>query len=285
MQKRAKIIYQYSNYATFMSDTLNPKFLNNKKDIAFWLDNHDINNYEIVESPFYGFVVNVEGSVKLGARKLPCIAVKFERVTGDFFCELNSLTSLAGSPSYVGGDFDCSHNLILSLIDSPKHVGGDFWCSSNKIKSLEGIPTKVGKSFLCINNYLTSLAHSPQIISGTFDVSGNNIKSLVGGPRIVEFDFLCTHNKLKNLEGCPQEMKDGNFRNNQIENLVFFPAKFGKTINLVANELGPRQNIVDALHLYQEHLKDRALWEKSMINSNIKMRSNKPLDKIHVIKI
>ena len=56
-----------------------------------------------------------------------------ERITGDFSCHNNQLTSLKGCPSSVGGDFSCSGNKLTSLKGCPSSVGGDFYCSNNQL--------------------------------------------------------------------------------------------------------------------------------------------------------
>jgi hypothetical protein len=61
-------------------------------------------------------------------------------VTGDFFCNANSLTTLEGGPLEVGRDFRCSYNKITSLKGAPNSVGRYFNCANNQLTSLEGAP-------------------------------------------------------------------------------------------------------------------------------------------------
>ena len=42
------------------------------------------------------------------------------RWEGDFYCDHNQLTTLAGAPKEVGGDFSCSHNQLTTLVGAPK---------------------------------------------------------------------------------------------------------------------------------------------------------------------
>tara|TARA_B100001059_G_C17313118_1_gene322953 strand:+ start:232 stop:504 length:273 start_codon:yes stop_codon:yes gene_type:complete len=49
---------------------------------------------------------NVKGSVRL-KKQVEKLPFKFGKVTGDFSCSHNRLTSLKGSPNYIGSDFDC----------------------------------------------------------------------------------------------------------------------------------------------------------------------------------
>ncbi len=75
------------------------------------------------------------------------------KVTGNFYCEGNELTSLKGCPSEVGGNFRCDdNNDLTSLEGCPKKVGGDFDCSRDKLTSLKGCPSEVGGDFDCSNN-------------------------------------------------------------------------------------------------------------------------------------
>lgn len=56
------------------------------------------------------------------------------KVTGDFACSGNQLTSLEGSPKSVGGNFYCNNNQLTTLNGGPSSVGGNFNCSNNKKK-------------------------------------------------------------------------------------------------------------------------------------------------------
>lgn len=62
------------------------------------------------------------------------LTIKFNKVTGNFICGINNLTSLEGCPEKVGSDFDCSNNNLTSLKGCPKEVGGNFDCRGNKGK-------------------------------------------------------------------------------------------------------------------------------------------------------
>ena len=87
----------------------------------------------------------------LDLTKLPDI-LKDITVGGNFFCNLNNLTSLQNCPKTVGGNFFCNLNNLTSLKGAPKTVGGDFYCYNNELKSLFGAPETVGGDFYCYNN-------------------------------------------------------------------------------------------------------------------------------------
>lgn len=53
--------------------------------------------------------IDVDGYVDLSYLNLKTIPLKFNKVSGGFYCYSNQLTSLVGSPNEVG-HFDCSYN-------------------------------------------------------------------------------------------------------------------------------------------------------------------------------
>jgi len=88
----------------------------NKKCNKYQIKNWSLNSEGLVD---------VEGSVYLRGLGLSRIPLKFGKVTGDFYCNDNQLTSLEGCPSYVGMGFYCGHNKLNSLEGCPKHIGGE----------------------------------------------------------------------------------------------------------------------------------------------------------------
>ena len=129
--------------------------------------------------------VDVIGDLCLDSDNLSEMPIKFNKVTGHFYCERNNITSyqLKYCPRYVDGDFICYANYLTSLKNGPKYVGGIFDCSNNSLTSLEG-------------------CH--EFIGGTFDCSNNNLTSLKGCPRHIEGDFVCSNNMLKSLKHAPE---------------------------------------------------------------------------------
>ena len=102
-------------------------------------------------------LVDVNGNVRLGSKKLKKLPLKFGMVTGHFYCSDNNLITLEGAPRSVGGDFYCSDNKLTTLEGSPESVGGYLSCRDNKLTNLEGAPYSVGGSFYCHNNPLPDL--------------------------------------------------------------------------------------------------------------------------------
>jgi len=112
--------------------------------------------------------VDVDGDVSLLCMELTKLPLKFGRVSGDFDCYDNQLTTLEGAPKEVGEDFDCRYNQLTTLEGAPREVGGDFYCDHNKLTTLEGAPREVGGAFDCKNNQLTTLKGAPERVGGSF---------------------------------------------------------------------------------------------------------------------
>jgi len=152
-------------------------------------------------------LVDVEGDFKFSSENLvDMYGIKFGKVSGNFNCSWNKLTSLKGAPQEVGGGFYCHYSKLTSLEGAPQKVGVDFDCSYNRLTSLEGAPQKVSSNFSCIGNKLTSLKGAPQEVGGMFHCSENKLTSLEGAPQEVGGGFDCSYNKLTSLKGAPQKV-------------------------------------------------------------------------------
>jgi hypothetical protein len=149
--------------------------------------------------------IDVYGNVNLGSENLTKIPIKFNNVSGHFYCAVNNLTSLIGCPKSVGGNFSCFNNELTSLEDAPKSVGGWFDCSGNQLTSLEGCPKSVGKHFYCYNNKLTSLIGGPKYVLGS--------------------EYYCYNNQLTDFYGFPEDWEGYiNFRGNPCQKILnLFP--------------------------------------------------------------
>ena len=82
--------------------------------------------------------IDVDGGVDLSYMDLTEIPLKFNKVSGSFYCHDNQLKSLVGGPKEVGRNFDCYNNHLTSLERSPIELGGSFYCYKNQLTSLEG---------------------------------------------------------------------------------------------------------------------------------------------------
>jgi hypothetical protein len=148
------------------------------------------------------FFGKISGDFWCDSNSLTTLEGAPEHVGGRFYCSHNNLTSLEGAPKYVGGNFNCSEgNRLTSLAGAPEKVGGNFYCSLNKLTSLKGSPKYVGAYFYCGFSSLTSLKGAPEEVGGYFDCGFNNLTSLVGAPEYVGEYFYCRGNNLTSLEG------------------------------------------------------------------------------------
>jgi hypothetical protein len=118
---------------------------------------YNIKNYTISSDGIIDVVEHVNLCDKNLCDTLP---LKFGKVSGDFDCSDNSLTTLEGCPKYVGGDFNCSSNQLTSLEHCPTSNGMDFYCYTNKLTSLKYCPSVVGH-FDCCENNISSLEYCP----------------------------------------------------------------------------------------------------------------------------
>ena len=100
--------------------------MNSIQDICkqYKIENYTINDDESID---------VDGNVNLSFYELTELPLRFNKVTGDFYCSHNKLTTLKGSPRWIGGFFNIIYNLITSLEFSPDYVGGYFSCRCNKL--------------------------------------------------------------------------------------------------------------------------------------------------------
>ena len=155
------------------------------KDIG--IDNYTINEDDSID---------VDGNVYMNWMLLTKLPLKFGKVTGDFKCSNNKLTSLECSPREVGGYFECFYNQLTTLRGAPKSVGSYFGCSRNLLTSLEGAPISVGGDFFCSVNQLTSLKGCSENIGGDFYCTSNKLKDFKGMSEFFEYKFICGENPI-----------------------------------------------------------------------------------------
>jgi len=102
--------------------------------------------------------IDVEGDVNMN-RILKgwstTIPFQFGKVTGDFNCGGNHITSLEGSPEYVGGDYDVHQSRLTSLEGSPEYVGGNYDIEYSIVRAIR-------------KNYMTDMKGLPKTIKGKF---------------------------------------------------------------------------------------------------------------------
>ena len=135
------------------------------------LEKYNIENYTINNDG----TIDVDGGVSIAGCYLTKIPFSFGKVTGDFICSSNKLTSLVGCPKEVGGYFSCSFNKLKDLIGGPQEVGDVYHCYNNKLETLEGCAGDIGEYLDCTNNNLEMLDCS-SVINGDIYCSGNGFK-------------------------------------------------------------------------------------------------------------
>jgi hypothetical protein len=104
---------------------------------------YKINNYFINPDGS----IDVDDNIKLQEMDLTEIPLIFNKVSGNFNCFNNKLTSLVGSPKHVGGDFYCYDNPLVSLVGCPETIIGSCYISGTPLHNLVGCPLYVGGTF------------------------------------------------------------------------------------------------------------------------------------------
>lgn len=141
--------------------------------------------------------IEVDGDVNMANSELFDLPLKFGKVSGNFTCCFNALTTLDGAPHTIGGTFNCYNNDdLLTLVGGPSKVGSEFNCSSCGLSNLIGAPSIISSNFYCYNNVLTSLEGIPATIKGTFDCENNRLTSTYSGDIDTDIDgvFLVSDN-------------------------------------------------------------------------------------------
>jgi hypothetical protein len=93
--------------------------------------------------------VDVEGRVWMRGFNLTKIPVKFGRVSREFGCSDNNLTSLENCPTYVGLAFYCSSNKLTDYFKNIKEEDFPHWSVVNWLYILEEYPflINIGKKY------------------------------------------------------------------------------------------------------------------------------------------
>ncbi len=257
--------------------TKNLELLRKASDIKAWLDSQEIQDYTLVESKEYGFMVDTVGDVLIiptSKNKPWVLPVKFNRVGGDFMARYCELTDLRGMPNIVDGSFDVSDNRLTSLLGMPHTIGSSFDCSTNKIESLEGIPSKIHGNLNISRNRITDLDFFPQSVGGDVKISENKIFTLLNCPKEIFGNFVALGNKLKSLEYCP-EIVHGYFDisyNPGIKNLEFFPKQITEITVLSGTKISNQSELEYSNHsqLVPVHQRDKSIAEKKRLSKEIK---------------
>jgi hypothetical protein len=177
-------------------ESTSPNFPTTRDEVVEVCEKYVIENYTINDD----LSIDVDGDVSLTSNGLEYLPLKFNYVSGSFYCYKNDLKSLKGSPKTVGGHFYCHSNKLKTLEGCTQTVDGFFDCSHNELKTLEGSPQTIGGNFLCYENELKSFEGSPQTVGGS---------------------FYCADNELRDLEYFPEVDGSTNMRENPVNLLLY----------------------------------------------------------------
>jgi len=151
------------------------KLYESYRDIDSICEKYGIYNYTINKDN----TIDVDGVVNLSYKELTKLPLKFGKVSGDFYCNNNNLTTLEGGPQSVGRSFNCRNNYLNTLEGCPKSVGGSFNCSENELTTLEGGPQSVGENFYLEENELKDLYGFPEFFDNTIYYYNNPIEEIL----------------------------------------------------------------------------------------------------------
>lgn len=157
-----------------------------KKLCSYYLGGPGPDDFPALDENEIDYTINSDGSVDVNgdvylnnfdmrvfrssySKELP---IKFNRVSGNFYCSYNQLTTLKGAPEYVDGDFICVHNNLITLEYAPKYVGGDFICKHNDLNTLKYGPQTVKGNYVCNYNRIVDFNYTTKI-GGDFISDGN----------------------------------------------------------------------------------------------------------------
>jgi len=93
--------------------------------ITNWLNTMDVKNYTINPD----LTIDVKGDVHLAQKNLIEFPeyIKFNTVSGNFWCDDNEVESFKGFPLEIGGSFSCTNNQIKSFEGKPKIIKGNIF--------------------------------------------------------------------------------------------------------------------------------------------------------------
>ncbi len=114
---------------------MSDQFFKTYEETKVWLDNMSIMRYTIRDD----LTVDVDSNVIISTNGLKVIPVQFGVVNGNFWCDNNHLTSLAGAPKQCR-EFFCYDNRLTNLDGAPQQCFR-FDCSGNQLTLLDRVPS------------------------------------------------------------------------------------------------------------------------------------------------
>lgn len=204
--------------------------LKKRAEIEIWLNEMGIDSPWTIND---NLTVDVDGSVDLSNQGLVEIPIQFGKVSGDFICSNNNLTSLKGCPKVVEEDYFCNDNQLTTLKGAPEIIEDSFYCERNNLLSLEGAPNQIKGNFYCAENSLTNLKGGPEYVGVVYYLKNNPIKS---------FEFLPINVKVK-------------FSHNGITEKNIPPDATLDEIRKINSILKLKENIEDGLYSSEKEIK------------------------------
>jgi hypothetical protein len=179
-------------------ESTSPNFPTTREGVIEVCRKYKIENYTINDD----LSIDVNGDVELDSKNLKYLPLKFNYVSGDFYCLDNNLESLEGSPQTVGGGFLCAYNKLKTLEDSPQTVDGNFYCGDNELTDLEHFP-EVNGIIDIEENKVNLLVYTFIKNADSFMIEDFNDYEIVRNRDTVMLDRLKTF-----IEGFDLEMPD-----------------------------------------------------------------------------
>jgi len=132
---------------------LDPKLDSNSLEAQ--LLNYGIENYTITSDN----KININGDVNLtlrlvGESQLP---FKFGKVTGNFECNHNKLSSFENFPDIVNGSINLVGNKFQNLKGITQNIGGDLNLSINPLKSFDGFPKNFNGKIRLLSTFISAV--------------------------------------------------------------------------------------------------------------------------------
>ena len=171
--------------------------------------------YGIKDYVIDGDAVDVYGDVNFfqSSKKLTKFPFKFGKVTGDFLCMDNKLTSLKNGPTHARS-FYCSNNNLTSLEGCPKYISGVFSIGSNRIESFESFPDYIsgGIYFGTVEDFdKTPIYQVWKLFKDKDKIELFNDYDIIRPGKVIILDRL--NDFLKEIDKLPQRV----FNNNKIK--------------------------------------------------------------------
>ena len=120
-----------------------PNFPTTREEVIEVCEKYKIEKYSINDD----LSIDVDGDVYLDSQSLEHLPLKFNYVSGVFYCSYNKLKSLEGGLQTVGGHFGCEDNKLRDLEHFPE-VSGSINIEGNTVNLLVYTFIKKADSFM-----------------------------------------------------------------------------------------------------------------------------------------